>query len=77
MYQLVRYSEVPLYLWLKQSLKPCTVDKSFVGLQDYFELTRPREEKQSCIVYFDVLDAVADKKETVLLVLDKLKKTDN
>ena len=34
----------------------------------------PKEVEQSNILYFDVLDAIADKKETVLLVLDKLRK---
>ena len=66
--------EICTYLWLKQSLRSCTPEKPLVGLQDYFALTRPTDHEKSCIVYFDVLDAVADKKETVLLVLDKLKK---
>ena len=59
------------YLWLKQNSKSRS---NFVGLQEYFALTRPREDEKSNIVYFDVLNAVADKKETVLLVLDKLRK---
>ena len=66
--------EIYTYLWLKHSLRSCTPEKPLVGLQDYFALTRPTDHEESCIVYFDVLDAVADKKETVLLVLDKLKK---
>ena len=63
--------EMYTYLWLKHNLKPYNPGE---GLQDYLELTKPREDEQSCIIYYDVLDAVADKKETVLLVLDKLKK---
>ena len=63
--------EMYTYLWLKHNLKPYNPGKAFVGL---LELTKPREDEQSCIIYYDVLDAVADKKETVLLVLDKLKK---
>ena len=52
-------------------------ESNLVGLQEYMTLTtvtRPREDEKSNIVYFDVLDAIADKKETVLLVLDKIRK---
>ena len=59
------------YLWLKQNLNS---EYNLVGLQEYMTLTRPREDEKSNIVYFDVLDAIADKKETVLLVLDKIRK---
>ena len=62
------------YLWLEHNLKSGIPSESFVGLQDYCALTRPTEDEKSCIIYFDVLDAIADKKETVLLVLDKLRK---
>ena len=62
------------YLWLKHNLKSGIPSESFIGLQDYCALTRPTEDEKSCIIYFDVLDAIADKKETVFLVLDKLRK---
>ena len=56
--------DIYTYLWLIKSSIP---EKALI---DYCMLTKPRE---SCIVYFDVLDAIADIKETVLLVLDKLR----
>ena len=62
------------YFWLKQSCNSSLSEFNFVSLQEYFALTRPQEDEKSNIVYFDVLDAIADKKETVLLVLDKLRK---
>ena len=62
------------YLWLKLNLDSNDSINTFVSVQDYFILTKPKEKEKSNIVYFDVLDAIADKKETVLLVLDKLKK---
>ena len=50
--------DIYTYLWLIKSSIP---EKALI---DYCMLTKPREEEQSCIVYFDVLDAIADIKIT-------------
>ena len=64
--------ELYIYLWLKLSYLD-KHDTAFVGYQEYFSLSKPKSGKKSNIVYFDVLDAIADNKETVLHVLYKLK----
>ena len=65
--------ELYTYLWLK-ILNPNICGTTFVNLQEYFTLIKPKEDEQSNILYFDVLDAIADKKEPVLLVLDRIRK---
>ena len=67
--------ELYTYLWLKHhSSLEASPDHTFADLQEFFVITKPREEEKSNIVYFDVLDAIADNKETILLVLHKLRK---
>lgn len=67
--------ELYTYLWLKYQylLEPSSAH-TFCDMQEFFVLTKPKEDEKSNIVYFDVLDAITDNKETVLLVLHKLRK---
>ena len=47
----------------------------FLGMQDYYAVTRPTHTEQSHVVYLEVLDAIADRKETMMGLLHSVKKT--
>ena len=43
-------------------------------MQDYYALTRPTHTERSHVMYLEVLDAVADSKDTMMGLLYSLKK---
>ena len=47
---------------------------AFLGLQDYCALTRSTHTEESYVMYLDVLDAVADCKDTMMGLLHSLRK---
>lgn len=47
----------------------------FLCLQDYYALTRSTHTEESYVMYLDVLDAVADCKETMTGLLHKIFET--
>jgi hypothetical protein len=47
----------------------------FLGLQDYYALMRPTHTEQSHVIYLEVLDAVADRKDTMMGLLYSLRST--
>lgn len=45
---------------------------TFISLQDYYSLTRPTHTEESRVVYLEVMDAVADCKDTMMTLLHSL-----
>ena len=44
----------------------------FLNLQDYFSLIRPTNAEKSNVMYVEVMDAIADSKDTVVQMLHTL-----
>ena len=50
-----------------------TFQHPFLNLQDYYSLTRPTHTEPSQVIYLEVLDAVADCKDTMMILLHSLR----
>lgn len=63
-------SELYQYMLLRHAAS--TKEKTFISMQDFFTLTRATHTEKSNVMYLDILDLVADKKDTLLLMLHEL-----
>ena len=52
--------------------KQCTKEKNMMNIQDYFTLIRVTHTEKSKFAYLDVINAVADSKDTILMLLNDL-----
>ena len=60
------------YMIQKHSVAESNSDQPFIGIQDYFNLTRATHTETSKIVYLEVMDAISDTKDTQLELLHEL-----
>ena len=67
--------EMNVYLMHRVAFQKSSCTHPFLGLQNYYALTRPSHTEKSHVMYLDVLDAVADRKETMMGLLHSLRKT--
>ena len=68
-------SEIHTYMIHRAAIYNSTNNNPFLGLQDYFSLTRPTHTEKSRVVYLEVMDAVADCKDTMIVLLHNLHET--
>ncbi len=64
--------ELNAYMLQKIAASDRDPEHPYINIQDYFSLTRVTHTKKSCVVYLDVLDAVADRKDTLMSMLHDL-----
>ena len=67
-------SEMNVYIAHRVALHDSGFKYPFISLQDYYVLTRPTHTERSHVMYLEVLDAVADSKDTMMGLLFTLKK---
>ena len=60
------------YILHRVAISSSTADKPFLSIQDYFSLTRTTHTEKSQIAYLEVMDSVADRKDTVMQLLHDL-----
>ena len=72
--QLDLQSEMSVYIIHRVALCNSSCKHPFLGLQDYYALTRCTHTEESYVMYLDVLDAVADCKDTMMGLLHSLRK---
>jgi len=60
------------YILHRIAISSSTADKPFLNIQDYFSLTRTTHTEKSQIAYLEVMDSVADRKDTVMQLLHDL-----
>ena len=65
-------SEINTYMLHRVALNNSGFKHPFLGLQDYYSLIRPTHTEKSNVMYLEVLDAVADCKDTMLTLLHSL-----
>jgi len=53
------------YILHRVAISSNTADKPFLNIQDYFSLNRTTHTEKSQIAYLEVMDSVADRKDTV------------
>ena len=66
------HKDVNAYILHRAAIDNSTAPKPFLNIQDYFSLTRATHTERSQIVYLEVMDAVADSKDTVMQLLHDL-----
>ena len=64
--------ELNTYMPHKHATYKSTVELPFLGMQDFFSLVRVTHTQKSNVVYLEVIDAVADSKDTVMTLLHDL-----
>ena len=67
--------EMNAYVAHRVALHSSGLKYPFLGLQDFYALIRPTHTEQSLVMYLEVLDAVADRKDTMMALLHSLKET--
>ena len=66
-------SEMNAYMIHRVALNNSSFQHPFLGLQDYNSLTRATHTEESHVIYLEVLDAVADCKDTMMTLLHSLR----
>lgn len=64
--------ELNTYMLQKLIIGNCEQQQVFLNIQDYFSITRVNDTEQSKILYLQVMDAVADSKDTIMQLLHDL-----
>ena len=60
-------------MWpLQLPLAICDSDKMFLSMQQFFSLSTVNHTEKSNVVYLEVMDAVADCKDTIITMLHNL-----
>ena len=62
-------SELNMYMLHKLATKNIPSHHTFLNLQDFFTATKPTRTEKSHVAYLQVMDAVADSKDTVMELL--------
>ena len=65
--------EMNAYMIHRVAVRNSSFEHPFLNLQDYYSLTRPTHTEISQVIYLEVLDAVADCKDTMLTLLHSLR----
>lgn len=68
-------NEINVFVAHRVALHNSGLKYPFLSLQDYYALLRPTHTEQSQVIYLEVLDAVADCKDTMIGLLQSLKST--
>ena len=50
----------------------CSTEGPFLNIQDYFNLTRVTHTERSQVAYLEVMDAISDRKDTIIQLLHNL-----
>jgi len=50
----------------------CSTEQPFINLQDYFNLTRVTHTERSQVAYLEVMDAISDRRDTLIELLHDL-----
>ncbi len=64
--------EVNVYMLHTVATAKSVSESPFMSIQDYFSLTRVTHTERSQVVYLEVMDAVADNKDTIIQMLHDL-----
>ena len=64
--------EIHAYTFLKLSMHKRRPQDIFIGIQDYFSITRPTCAQKSNVKYHRIIDAIADTKDTMMVMLHEL-----
>ena len=68
------HEELNAYMVQKQSVREQRAGRVFLNIQDYLELTRATHTQKSKVEYRQIIDAVADSKDTMMSLIDDLHK---
>ena len=66
------HRQVHTYMFQKHAVNNTECEGTFLNIQDYFSVTQVTHTEKSRVVYLEVMDAIADSKDTMMQMLHEL-----